>query len=511
MQGAGTGGATKAIFRDIDQSVKSYTYTDISAAFFGNAAGNFSMHKDRMVFKTFDSEKDPISQGFVEGTFDLIVAFFVIHATSDLERALRHIRRMLKPDGFLVVGEGQEGMNGVASSGFIFGTLPGWWLGTDTGRDVSPHVLPQEWNDLLKKTGFSGVDSCPRKEFEDVLNVFHFASQAVDEEVMFFREPLSSTWRAPPMKKLVIVGGPTERSLQLVNGIRSLLHDYSDETYTYKSLLDVDYENIDNDSTVVSFTELEEPVFKNMTPGTFEAFKTMFQSDKSLLWITSGRRDDEPYSNMTIGFGRVATHESPGPRLQQLDIVDPMHTTPQTVANLILRFHARRMKEETVWSVEPEIVVDTLDRQLVARLRPITELNDRYNSSRRKIVQDTGIGRIPFTLQHTEGGYTTKEQSRYDVPLAEHHSSKDLLELHTSHATLSAIKTTAGYKHLVVGNPPDSKKRYLALVSSLTSVLKIPVASTTPVHSLTLSNEALLRLAAAQIVAMAATNSLLHG
>jgi hypothetical protein len=465
-----------------------------------------------MIFKTFDAEKDPISQGFAEGSYDLIVAFFVIHATSDLQRALRHIRRMLKPGGWLVVGEGQEGMNGVASSGFIFGTLPGWWLGTDTGRVISPHVSPQDWEDLLRKTGFSGVDSCPRKEFEDVLNVFHFASQATDEETHFFRDPLASTWHVPSIKKLVMVGGRTERSLRLVDGLRSLLTKYADETYIYESLLEVDYNYVDNDSTIVSFTELDEPVFKNITSTTFEPLKAMFHSDKNMLWVTSGRRDDEPYSNMTVGFGRVASHESPGLRLQQLDIADPTNITCESLAKIVLQFHAGRTRnEEMLWSVEPEIVVDELNRQLVARLRPITKMNQRYNSTRRAIVEERDINQTPFTLQNIEGFYTIKEQSKYDIPLSEHHSSEELLELHTTHAIASAIKTNTGYGYLVIGEHPKSRKQHLALVSDLSSVIMVPAASTTPTKGLGLSNEALLKATAAQIVAMVVVGPLLKG
>ena len=111
--GAGTGGATKAIFREIRSNFRSYTYTDISTAFFENAAANFSQHEDCMIFKTLKAENDPLTQGLEEGSYDLIVAFFVIDAASDLERALRHIRKKLRPGGYLVVGEGREGMNGV--------------------------------------------------------------------------------------------------------------------------------------------------------------------------------------------------------------------------------------------------------------------------------------------------------------------------------------------------------------------------------------------------------------
>ena len=512
--GAGTGGATKAIFREIGHSFRSYTYTDISAAFFENAASVFSQQRDRMLFKTFDAEKDPQVQGFTEGAYDLIVAFFVIHATSDLERALRHIRKMLRPGGFLVVGEGQEGMNGVASSGFIFGTLPGWWLGTDKGRVLSPHVSPQEWNELLRKTGFSGADAHPPKDFEDVLNVFHFATQAVDNQVDFFREPLSSsTWSASPITRLVIVGGQTDRSSHLVEGVEKLLkRDFARETYTFKSVLDVDYEIVNADSTVISFTELDQPVFKNIKPEVFEAFKDMFKSGKRLLWVTSGRRDDEPFSNMTVGWGRVATHETPDLHLQQLDITDPKKTSPETVAEILLRFHAAGpKKDDLLWSVEPEIIIDDHERQLVSRLRPITELNDRYNSARRTIIHEKDIRQLPITVQPSQSGYTIKEQSRYELSVLEHCGPEDSIELHTTHAILSALKTPLGHKFLVLGLQSGTRSPYLALVPTLASVLKVSTKSAISCGFSGLSNEELLAATAAQLVAMAVVDSLFSG
>ncbi|KAJ5113444.1 hypothetical protein N7456_001978 [Penicillium angulare] len=512
--GAGTGGATKAIFREIDDNFRSYTYTDISAAFFENAASLFSQHKDRMIFKTFDAEKDPLSQGFAEGTYDLVVAFFVIHATSDLERALRHIRRMLKPGGFLVVGEGQEGMNGVASSGFIFGTLPGWWLGTDTGRVLSPHVSPQEWDELLRKTGFSGVDSKPRKDFEDVLNVFHFSAQAVDEQVDFFRDPLTSIWRAPPIERLVIIGGQTDRSSHLIEGIKPLFtRDRATEVFTFNSLLDVDYKIVDAESTVVSFTELDHPVFKDITPDVFHSFKEMFQSVKKLLWITSGRRDDEPFSNMTVGWGRVAAHEMPDLHLQQLDIAETSNTTPETISKILLRFHATVSKQEqdTLWSIEPEIVIDENGRELVSRLRPIRQLNDRYNSARRTIVNERERINLPITLQSSQAGYKIKEQYMHGLSLGKQSGATDLIELHTTHAVLSALKTPLGHKFLVLGEEPETGLPYLALVSTLASIVKVSALSAISCQSSGLSNMELLARTAIQLIAMAATASLFKG
>ncbi|RYP50278.1 hypothetical protein DL768_004172 [Monosporascus sp. mg162] len=512
--GAGTGGATKAVMRELGKSFRSYTYTDISAAFFENASKIFSEYRDRMIFQTLDAEKDPLEQGYAENSYDMIVAFFVIHATSDLERSLRHIRKLLKPGGYLVVGEGQEGQNGIASSGFIFGTLPGWWLGTDKGRTLSPHVSPQEWDELLRKTGFSGVDSYPPSAFEDILNVYHFATQAVDDKVTFFREPLTAAaWRPAPIKNLVIVGGQTPRSSHLVKGLSTIARGvWATNVQCFESVTSVNYDVITAGFTVVSLTELDSPVFKDIGPETFEALKRMFQSGKKLLWITSGRRDDEPFSNMTVGFGRVATHETPELHLQQLDIAEPENTDPETIAEILLRFHAAPSQtEDLVWTVEPEIVIDDKNRQLLARLRPIPELNDRYNSSRRSIVHEKDLGETPIALQHGPNGPTITEVSKYEASVSQNHGSEELVELHITHSVLSALKTPLGYKFLVLGTQPSTRTAYMALVPSLTSVMSVPRKSAVPCQTADIPAAELLAMAAAHIISMAILDPLYGG
>ncbi|KAH6658993.1 putative polyketide synthase [Truncatella angustata] len=504
--GAGTGGATKAVMREIGKSFRSYTYTDISAAFFENASNIFSQQRDRMIFKTLDAEKDPLDQGFVENSYDIVVAFFVIHATSDLERALRHIRRLLKPGGYLVVGEGQEGQNGIASSGFIFGTLPGWWLGTDQGRTLSPHVSPQEWDELLRKTGFSGVDSSSPSAFEDILNVFHFATQAVDDKVAFFREPLATAqWRPAPIKNLVIVGGQTPRTSHLVKGLSTIAQEgWATNVHLFDTLTSVDYNAITSDFIVVSLTELDSPVFKDIRPQTFEALKRMFGSGKKLLWVTSGRRDDEPFSNMTVGFGRVAVHETPELNLQQLDITKPENVDAKMIAEILLRFHAAPTQtEDIVWTVEPEIVIDDDGRQLLARLRPTPELNDRYNSSRRPIIQEKNLEDTPFALALGSSGPRITEVSRYVAPVSQNLSPEKTIDLHVTHSVLKSLKTPLGHMFLVLGTQNSAHKTYVALVPSLASVVSVSQSSAIPLQATDVPAASLLTDIAAHIISLA--------
>lgn len=479
----------------------------------------FSRHSDRMIFKTLDAEKDPIEQGFREGDYDLIVAFFIIHATSDLAQCLRNIRKLLRPGGFLVVGEGfEDGKYSVASSGYIFGTLPGWWLGAETGRSLSPHVTPEEWNTLLRSNGFSGVDHKPPVGFCETLNVFPFVSQAVNDRVEFLREPLApSSWSMPPMPNLVIVGGMTQRTSHLVQGLHEIFtkNRLASSVHTFDGIIDVDFSLIDPNSTVISLSELDQPIFKDITEPTFHALKNMFSSGKTLLWVTSGRLEDEPYSNMTVGFGRCAANETPDLRLQQLDIADPEITDPETIAEILIRFRLSTTEttgERGLWSVEPEIVIDRAQRQLLARQRPISELNDRYNSANRSVIRDQDISLSPVTVQPTSSGCTLRELRKHWRQRDD--STTDMVELHMTQAVISAIKTPFSHRYLVCGMDVKSQQTSLALVPSLTSVMNIP--SDSAVHlpqpqDTTVPIAHLLQLTAAHLLAMSVLDALYSG
>lgn len=472
-----------------------------------------------MIFKTLDAEKDPIEQGFREGAYDLIVAFFVIHATSDLAQCLRNIRKLLRPGGFLVVGEGfEDGRYSVASSGFIFGTLPGWWLGAEEGRSLSPIVSPEEWDKLLRSNGFSGVDQKPPTGFCETLNVFPFVSQAVNDRVEFMREPLApSSWSTPPMPTLVIVGGITRRTSHLVRGLHSIFTNtrLASSLHTFDSITDVEFSLINPDSTVISLSELDHPIFKDITEQAFHALKNMFSSGKTLLWVTSGRLQDEPYSNMTVGFGRCAANETPDLRLQQLDIADPDSTDADTIAETLIRFWLstnETSSERGLWSVEPEIVIDRDQRQLLARLRPISELNDRYNSVNRSVIRDQDIRLSPVTVQPSSTGCTVRQ---FHKGWTQHlHSTTDMVELHTTQSGISALKTPFSHRYLICGKDTKSRKTSMALVPTLTSVVNIPVESAVhiPHFQDTIVHVAqLLHLTAAHLVAMSILGTLYSG
>jgi SAM-dependent methyltransferase len=157
--GAGTGGTTSEVLNLCSPNGESfcanYMYTDLSPGFFNAAKTTLKKWEPLLTFKVLNIEDDPVSQGFEEHTYDLIIAANVIHATARLTNTLSNVHKLLKPGGVFGL---VELTRLTPFYNLAFGPLSGWWAGVDEGRTESPLQSPQQWNDLLRQTGFSGVD-----------------------------------------------------------------------------------------------------------------------------------------------------------------------------------------------------------------------------------------------------------------------------------------------------------------------------------------------------------------
>ncbi|KAJ8104895.1 hypothetical protein ONZ43_g7641 [Nemania bipapillata] len=341
--GAGTGAATKSILAEVGSNFLSYTSTDLSIGFAEAQDAIFSKHRREhphrraMTFSVLDVEKDPIEQGYEEGGYDLLVAFGIIHATVNLKTTLRNIRKILRPGGFLVVVEPNEETQPGGIPGFIFGSLPGWWLGVDEGRVISPLVSAARWDELLRATGFSGIDESAPKDFETTLGFSNFVSQAIDDRVQHLRTPLATLPLKAPISDLFIIGGASDYTNSLVKELRQISESFAAKTNMYKTLGEVDHSLVHPGSVVVSLTDLDKPVFQDITEDEFQNLKPMFTTPKTMLWLTTGRRGKEPYSNMTVGFGRSAINEIAGLCLQFLDVDTPASLSARQVSEFVLR------------------------------------------------------------------------------------------------------------------------------------------------------------------------------
>jgi hypothetical protein len=80
----------------------------------------------------------------------------VLHATPDLNETLVNVRKLLAPGGKLWL---QELAPPTKWLNFIFGSLPGWWLGEEDGRILEPYIEPEQWETRLSQAGFDGIQA----------------------------------------------------------------------------------------------------------------------------------------------------------------------------------------------------------------------------------------------------------------------------------------------------------------------------------------------------------------
>lgn len=371
-----------------------------------------------MVFKTYDAERDPIEQGFTQGAYDVVVAYMVLHATARLDESVRNLRKLLRPGGYLLIGEGSSDGVLQVGAGFIFGTLPGWWRGVDEGRTLSPLVNAAQWDDILKRNGFSGIDTMSPPKLFDTFGITLFISQAVDDRVQLARDPLSSPIR-PSIKDIVLVGGQTPAVAKLARGIENILTGLGSQVHKYLTIEEVDADKVTvPDAKIISLADLDHPVFLDITPERWYSFRRFFEGRKSVIWLTKGRLRDEPYHNMSVGFGRSAMHEEDDLQIQYIDIADVDQTDAKTIVEAFVRFNSKPLRSKDIlYSVESEVVFDEQGRELVPRLTMMPAANNRLNSTRRVINYEVDVRKAEVEFVPDNSGCYVRQLSRYDERL----------------------------------------------------------------------------------------------
>ncbi len=150
--GAGTGSASSYILPALPKNRTEYVYTDLSNAFLSAAKQKFHDYPF-ISYQILDISDDPVSQGYEIHEFDLILAANVVHATPDLRQTLTNIRKLLAPEGLLIM---LEATGKQRFGDLTVGLTPGWWSFTDTDLRPSYTLLSfAAWKQLFDEMGFT--------------------------------------------------------------------------------------------------------------------------------------------------------------------------------------------------------------------------------------------------------------------------------------------------------------------------------------------------------------------
>ncbi len=147
--GCGTGGATAALTPRLRPGDE-YLATDVSPGFAAALQRRFGIGSG-----TLDITRDPTTQGFTAGGFEIVVAANVLHATRSVREALAHAAALAAPDGALLLIENHGEL---LWGDLTFGLTEGMWAFADTELRPDHALLPPErWTALLDEAGFDAI------------------------------------------------------------------------------------------------------------------------------------------------------------------------------------------------------------------------------------------------------------------------------------------------------------------------------------------------------------------
>lgn len=311
--GAGTGGATTIVLEAFGAKASAeggsgsllghYDFTDISAGFFGTAQQRFAAWGDKIDYKKLDIESSPVEQGFTAGSYDLIVAALVLHATKNLRSTLANVRKLLKPGGKLFLIENTQDTLDLQ---LIFGTLPGWWLSEEPERKMSPNAGLGDWEKALKDTGFAGIDF----EIGD-------CEETAQQSTSIIVATAQSQAEYPPAISIIC----RQESPPSQTWLDSLSKAVEVESGLVPYVETLDSAEITDDKVYIFTPEMTEPFVNNMDRISFEKLKSLLMNSRGVLWLTSSSIIDakNPLLAQAQGILRTVKQEDANKRFIQLD------------------------------------------------------------------------------------------------------------------------------------------------------------------------------------------------
>lgn len=482
--GAGEDSSARAVLDKIGPNFSTYTLSDIATQFLGSMTSWSESYSRKLIFKTLDINQDPAAQGFSPASYDVVITSLVLHMLPG-EQPLRNIRGLLKPGGYLVALE------------HVPQTLPHELraempqtrsrVGGDSAA-FEPALVVQTWDRLLRNNGFSGCDShsgglesreSSKRELEGTHKLpIVWVSQSVDDRLEFLREPLSSQYSPVLQPKtlisnLIIVGGVKTETAVLARHIKDLVQQHCGQISVVTTLSEVRSFDVSPTSTVLSLADLDGPVFRDLDPSQWQGLKKIMMEAGAMVWVTQGRRAENPFANMIVGLVRSVIREVVNLNYQFLDFEKKDLPDAESVAESLLRFQAEtlwRLENSSRAAVETEVVCNGNGQLLIPRLKISEEMNSRYNSLKRDVLTESSshTQNVEIAASTSVSGYDLKQKS-----MSEHSSGGEQLEV--SHSLLSAIAVTE-FSNLfpVLGKSRASGRKVFALSLAHTTIVNIP-------------------------------------
>ncbi|KAK8023703.1 polyketide synthase [Apiospora rasikravindrae] len=344
--GAGSGASTSKVLATIGDPeqgprYEEYCFTDVSGFFFPKAQERFPMY-DKVQYRILDIEQEDLEgSGFAPGSYDVIVAANVLHATSSLVRTLSNVRKLLKCGGKLILMEMTS--SDCLESGLVWSSLPGWWLSSEPFRQSSPIIGEDRWDILLKEAGFSGTEQIFRDWDSDICHSWSIMVSSATDRLEPNGVTLNGISAVHTLPKITLITDGKDCSLQVQ--IAEKLQTALSRQGNMSALEVVPLAQVPSISDdlrcrhCILLADLTESFLSDIEPGTFQVYQTIMTMSKSLLWVQM--RDEHassaPFWSMAEGLTRVCRSENPFSRIVTLTLESTSNLSTKAIATKIAK------------------------------------------------------------------------------------------------------------------------------------------------------------------------------
>ncbi|THC93486.1 hypothetical protein EYZ11_007042 [Aspergillus tanneri] len=478
--GPSSANLVRSVCQELEHALDSYTIVDGSAKAIEEIKAHLISDQLRVDFRLLDVENgdENVDDIVAAGSFDVVIAH---KAFKNQEAALKTIRSLVKPGGFLLM---------MAATGdqlrfpFFLSSAPPPVRDDGCTQPKLINATREETHSVLQNVGFSGVDSMALDNVPEKHTFSVVVSQALDDQISFLRAPLASKLPIAMNGKLLVLGGSSPKISNLLRVIETKLsHSWHGEIINVESLADLQSQETEGIETVLSLTELDHPVLEGLSATTFRSLQLLFERSRTVLWVTQGARSVAPYQSGTIGLGRTFQAENPQKLLQFLDL-DTLDGGEIVIAESLLRLIGGPAirddgpKKSHLWNIEPELAVEN-GNLLIPRLLPDRKRNNRLNSLKRKVETQTLVRTQPVTIirsLHNAGEVVySAEEALHRSNLAVVSMGSDQITLRVEYCSIDPAMPNYHEKELFccIGRTQEGM-RLLALSDCNSSVITVP-------------------------------------
>ncbi|KAK6853583.1 hypothetical protein PG995_010395 [Apiospora arundinis] len=311
--GVGSSEMTKSILAILGQieertggiSFSEYLYTEASETLLENVRKEHTTHsqKDRLHFATFDIEKDIAPECLEQGAYSIILFSpgedLRRSETKGLVSAMRHLRRALRPGGYLV----SHKLSGTGDDA-IYNSCDG-----PDSFDRGSKTTKIEWETVLVSAGFLGIDLTipgPRGGYVTVSGAVDGPASMQNSESTLLIDDQNEYQRSIASRLLMTTIFKKVEVISL-----SQLAVKSDDTGQRKSL--------------IVLADMDGSLLAQMPKPFFKPIQSLIKNTTNILWVErvvcpGQGQSSMPFSGVKDGFLRVMRSEYSGKRIVSLTI-----------------------------------------------------------------------------------------------------------------------------------------------------------------------------------------------